>query len=52
MQDIRADSNKVIDKLLFKIAQLEKNNAILTVQLEELLEIKNKMDTIERGSLK
>lgn len=52
MLDIRADSSRVIDKLLNRIAQLEKTNAILTVQLEGLLELQNKMDIIEKENAK
>lgn len=52
MNDITADSNRVISKLLNRIAQLEKDKAILTVQLEDLLEFQNKMESIERGNVK
>lgn len=33
--EVKADSNKVMDRLVVKIAQLEKQNAILQVMLEE-----------------
>jgi len=44
-----ADANKVINKLLIRISELEKNNAILSVKLEECLEVTNELNKIEES---
>ena len=46
---MQVDAAKVIKKLTFKIAQLEEQNAILTVKLEECLEVTNELNTIEES---
>lgn len=46
---ITADANKVIKKLLDRIAYLEEQNAILLVNLEDLVALNNKMNQIEES---
>lgn len=43
----QVNGDKVIDILIQKIALLERQNAILQVQLEELVELNNEMNKIE-----
>ncbi|MGO4887057.1 hypothetical protein ACJ2A9_04805 [Anaerobacillus sp. MEB173] len=47
---MQIDANKVIDKLLLKIMQLEKENVILSVQIDELIGLNNKMNKIEEAN--
>jgi len=46
---MQVDAAKVIKKLTNRIAQLEEQNAILTVQLEECLEVTNELNKIEES---